>query len=1050
MRDLELSRSPVSWSEGTRSNELRTSVLKDEGVIPAENSCLYQRWNDCIKGGMEQPHGSAQASPSQNNSEVAATETELEPTSRETSLHIFEKLTSPVRNIKKGIKRKTMTSNLNLMQDDDERPTKLQAALKEVPGNCKLQSISKREKEIAPTIAGTTTNCSTTLTTPPTVSLNVKGSDLLPSTADAERQRSTEKMEIDYQESNMQKLENLPTRAHNTPAANSVAKLDGNPQTTKINLVVTPSWIYNLGEIEFRRGLTNLGNSCWLNSLQQCLIRCQGFLETFLRPREGKPLSSLGASIHCFIKKMTETYPSDIEEVFNPWALYTALAKIPNWEVLRLRRQQDPTEMLQWMLQYLALYPQFKSKDEKCTLGHNDTVLKEVSDLFKGVMRQSIYCTECEITTFKEDPFFILTLSLDSPKSASTTSIEELLQRSAYPEFLEDENKFACTNCMEKVLAGKSHTISTPPKLLLLHIKRFSKVKGCAAKRTDHVKIERVLQLEKTSLMKTAAPRYLLKGVIVHSGEYSPSDSTSGHYTANVLHGDGWLKCSDKEVIKTEWDTVKETQAYLLFYEQVDPTSSLLPPQKKRKKLIQNLPEITRIKDSNPQKPQNWAAEEKVKSGKKTDEERDVERKKETYEDTALKEMLQRLLSRVDKLEDQVKKLQDSNLNLKMEVTAIKRKAGIDDEEVRAWINGEDELMRAVERHSPTPVIESADDEIDHRGEGKRERGYRENRGGPEMEARRRYSADHNPNKRKRRLTESQEMVEENEVSSKRRRDLNRPKKYEDDSRMEIDKKLKSSRNNQKHQNHGERQYDEQSKIWWEHRDYLRQCYKKHIDLPLDKKQDISIYSFTDQKVARGYQKVVTTRQGMYYELTDEQVEWNTVPRRSLTIGGDTCWRGQGVTVYKPHSERNTRPIVRHRFAINLSYVPRARFRTDRYYIHVYQTKVGPGRWTLRSKEMVRELQRKFKTTYWPRIVDTHGSWQGRTTTNRRKSEKVSNNRITEDRRRPAWTRNTWSDERSRGRLQRDTKNPQMQEVLAGLQRLSAAVEKMVDGGGRL
>ena len=354
-------------------------------------------------------------------------------------------------------------------------------------------------------------------------------------------------------------------------------------------------------------------------------------------------------------------------------------------------------------------------------------------------------------------------------------------------------------------------------------------------------------------------------------------------------------------------------------------------------------------------------------------------------------------------------------------------------------------LMRAAEGDSPTPVIAGSEKERYHRGEGRREIGSCESTGQLEREAQRRSGSDRMANRRKRRLTEPQE-IEEDDGKPKRRRELYRQTEYEEDSRMDIDENARNPDNTLKTE---ESKYNKQSKIWWEHRDYLQQSYKKHIGLPLDKKQDISIYSFTDHRVARGYRKVVTTCQGMYYELTEEQVVWNKVPKRSVTIGGDTCWRGEGVTVYKPHSERDTRPIVRHRFAINLSYkVPRTKLRTDRYYIHVYQTKIGSERRTLRSKEMVRELQRKFKTTYWPRRVDTQGRWEGRTTSEKRNPKRDGDHRRTEDQRRPAQKTNTSTDERPKRRPQRETKNRQMQEVLAGLQRLSAAVERMVDRGG--
>ena len=177
--------------------------------------------------------------------------------------------------------------------------------------------------------------------------------------------------------------------------------------------------------------------------------------------------------------------------------------------------------------------------------------------------------------------------------------IEELLSCMACPEFLEKDNKFECTTCKEKVMAGKSNTISSLPKLLLLHIKRFTKVvNGTAAKRTDHVRFNRELQLGKTSLTKETVLNYKLKGVIVHNG----NDPASGHYIAYVLHGDEWLRCSDSNVTKVQWSTVKARQAYALFYERAHLTNTLLPPQKKKKRLNQLFPSINQPKYTSPGK----------------------------------------------------------------------------------------------------------------------------------------------------------------------------------------------------------------------------------------------------------------------------------------------------------------------------------------------------------------------------------------------------------------------------------------------------------------
>ena len=99
--------------------------------------------------------------------------------------------------------------------------------------------------------------------------------------------------------------------------------------------------------------------------------------------------------------------------------------------------------------------------------------------------------------------------------------------------------------------------------------------------------------------------------------------------------------------------------------------------------------------------------------------------------------------------------------------------------------------------------------------------------------------------------------------------------------------------------------------------------------------------------------------------------------------------------------------------------IARTKLRTDRYYINVYQTKIGPDRRILRSKEKVRESQRRFKTTNWLRVVDTHSRWLERTTAERREPKRGRDDRRTENLRRKSRRTNSPIDVRLRKGPQR-------------------------------
>ena len=225
------------------------------------------------------------------------------------------------------------------------------------------------------------------------------------------------------------------------------------------------------------------------------------------------------------------------------------------------------------------------------------------------------------------------------------------------------------------------------------------------------------------------------------------------------------------------------------------------------------------------------------------------------------------------------------------------------------------------------------------------------------------------------------------------------------------------------------------------HRKYLEECFRQQIGLPIDNWRNTNIYSFTDHRVAKGYQKVVTTCQGMYYEIKENQVDWESMGRKRLTIGGDFCWRGNGVTIYQPTRERTRRPIVPHRFAINLGQqYQQPGLRTDRYYIHVYQTKIGRDRKTLRSKEIAREINKRWRKVYLPRLIDTQSAgsdkYEARRERPRRALEQDPsiNRRGNPERTRPPHNLNTREEDSNYWRQTKLTE--QMQKLTDTLKRL--------------
>ena len=299
---------------------------------------------------------------------------------------------------------------------------------------------------------------------------------------------------------------------------------------------------------------------------------------------------------------------------------------------------------------------------------------------------------------------------------------------------------------------------------------------------------------------------------------------------------------------------------------------------------------------------------------------------------------MKNLCKEIENLKGVVRSLKSENRELRLRMTLWERKNKMEEDEIAEWRNGDDRDKEAAEG-SPTPVFKRS-------GQQKKKE--------QAVEALKEITE----NKPKTNIESTDQAGGERMQIDGRSEDENEPP-VRNRTRLKVEKR-KSGRN-------------EIPEL--PHRGFLEDCFNRQIGLPIKGRQTHNIYSFTNILVAKGYTNVVTTYQGMYYEMEREQVNWGTFKDRKITIDGDWCWRSEGVTVYNPSRDRQSRTIVPHRFAIKpIQDTKRCRLRTDRYYIHVYQTKIGPSRRTLSSKGIAEELRSRFGGVYMPREIDNQNS----------------------------------------------------------------------------
>ena len=111
------------------------------------------------------------------------------------------------------------------------------------------------------------------------------------------------------------------------------------------------------------------------------------------------------------------------------------------------------------------------------------------------------------------------------------------------------------------------------------------------------------------------------------------------------------------------------------------------------------------------------------------------------------------------------------------------------------------------------------------------------------------------------------------------------------------------------------------------------------------------------------------------YELKEKDVFFKNLKEKLVTDPGEKKWVGEGVPVYK-WSEAYKNILRRHRFAMLDPNKWERKYDTinpERYYVHVYQTKIENQHnelKTLNSRMIAKHLRETWPDLYYPREID--------------------------------------------------------------------------------
>lgn len=319
-------------------------------------------------------------------------------------------------------------------------------------------------------------------------------------------------------------------------------------------------------------GLANLGNTCYMNSVLQCLSHTL-------------PLTHILLNFSHHIKENDSGIANEYTRLLKGlWEENYPVTPISFRKTFGLKYhnfqgpiQQDSQECLAFLLDSLhndlSRKVKFKEKNFNSDLSkeaynsYKNFYQKNYSfivDLFYGQLLETIDCPSCNTVSNVFNPFGFLSVPV-----GNSTQLSDCIKSYFKKEKLDSKNKWKCDSCKNDVQAKKMSFLWKLPEIVIVHLKRFDM--KTVGNRVMFSKLDHFVQFgEYIDFAEYVAPdspeqntKFRLYAISCHTGGIQ-----GGHYFSYCRNANGnWYEFDDSSVKQVT--RIPGQCAYILFFQRV-------------------------------------------------------------------------------------------------------------------------------------------------------------------------------------------------------------------------------------------------------------------------------------------------------------------------------------------------------------------------------------------------------------------------------------------------------------------------------------------------